>query len=292
MNYKVISLSLGGRFNKIFKSGDIVTENHFRPGAISELLEKGFLEKEKMEVATLIATNQTLKIVFVTAIWKRHHVFKMFAKSIHLIKEKSNIDIDVIVSGSEGELSKNLVLYEGFKYIEIPNEPLAQKVNAPVLLAKKIGATNIICLGSDDLISIELFNIYIEYIKQGYDYIGVTDFYFYDLNSKKSSYWGGYRENWRSGHTAGAGRVLSSKLLDKWGWKPWDNIHNKILDNSIQEKLKSTSHTAKTFSLKEKNVLAVDIKSDINMTPFKLWDNTIFIENNIIENKFPFICVV
>jgi hypothetical protein len=291
MNYKVISLSVGGKNNRVFKSGDIVTDSHFHLGAAKELAEKGFLKEIICEPMQPKLFSDKIKLVIVSAVWKRHDVFKLFAKGINILKQNKLIEIDVVIAGSEGIESKLLVEKEGFKYIEIPNDPLAQKVNAPVLYAKKLNATHILCLGSDDIISPELLDIYIKYIKEGYDYIGVTDFYFYDLVSKKSSYWAGYREEWRKGHTAGAGRILSARLLNLWDWKPWENKHNKILDTSIQEKLNSTSHSAKIFSLKEKKVLAVDIKSEINMTPFKLWDNTSYIDTNIIKNKFPYICV-
>lgn len=44
MKYRVIALSVGGRGNKIFSAGDIVTAENFPPGNCPELVEKGFLE--------------------------------------------------------------------------------------------------------------------------------------------------------------------------------------------------------------------------------------------------------
>lgn len=43
-NYKVIALSVGGKGNKIFNSGDIVTELNFPEGNAAKLVEEGFLE--------------------------------------------------------------------------------------------------------------------------------------------------------------------------------------------------------------------------------------------------------
>lgn len=42
--YKVIALSVGAMSNKIFRSGDIVSENAFPPGHAEELVKDGFLE--------------------------------------------------------------------------------------------------------------------------------------------------------------------------------------------------------------------------------------------------------
>lgn len=43
--YKVIALSVGGLNNKIFNSGDIVSEDNFYEGRADALVEAGFLEK-------------------------------------------------------------------------------------------------------------------------------------------------------------------------------------------------------------------------------------------------------
>ncbi len=42
--YKVIALSVGGKGNKIFNSGDTVTELNFPEGNAAKLVEEGFLE--------------------------------------------------------------------------------------------------------------------------------------------------------------------------------------------------------------------------------------------------------
>ena len=182
-----------------------------------------------------------------------------------------------------------MVSKHGFWYIEIPNDPLAVKMNSTVLLAKTLYVDYILGVGSDDIITPELMNLYKESMESRIDYIGVLDFYFYDTVSKKSSYWGGYREAYRKGHLCGAGRLISKRLLDKWNWQPWEVRHNKILDTSIQEKLKHTPHTTKAFSLKENGIYALDIKSSTNMTPFMLWDNTEYIDTAIIKEQFPYI---
>lgn len=44
MRYKVKALNVGGKGNKIFKSGDEVSEKNFPPGAVEQLVAQGFLE--------------------------------------------------------------------------------------------------------------------------------------------------------------------------------------------------------------------------------------------------------
>lgn len=230
-----------------------------------------------------------MKLAIVSAVWKRHDIFEMFAKGVHELEKIKGLEIVTIIAGSEGEASKQLVEKHNFHYIEMPNQPLAQKVNAPLKVAQSLGVDYVLCVGSDDIIHPDLMKKYLELMKKGFDFIGLVDFYFYDTTSNKSAYWGGYREIRRLKHTCGAGRLLSRKLLNKWKWVIWDNKHNAILDNSMQEKLKSTSHSSYIFSLRKNNLYALDIKSEINMTPFKLWDNTNYIDNNIIFDKFNYI---
>lgn len=47
--YEVISLSMGGKNNKIFNSGDIVTAEDFEEGDIPQLIKDGFLKEKKVE---------------------------------------------------------------------------------------------------------------------------------------------------------------------------------------------------------------------------------------------------
>jgi hypothetical protein len=44
MEYKVISLSVGGLGNKVFKSGDVVKTENFEAGLAPKLVEQGFLK--------------------------------------------------------------------------------------------------------------------------------------------------------------------------------------------------------------------------------------------------------
>lgn len=225
-----------------------------------------------------------MKTVIVSAIWKRPEIFKLFAKGVHELKKQ--YDIECVVAGSEGNTSRELVQCEGFRYVEAPNDPLAKKHNMAVREARRMRPDYLLMMGSDDIVTPEAFEVYLEAAKKKIDFIGVTDFYFWDYQSKKASYWGGYIDQ-RKGHTAGAGRMISASLMGKWGWQPFENKHSKILDDSIQQKLKNTRHKAHTFSLKANGVVAVDIKSDVNMTPFELWPNTEYIDSKILTDKIP-----
>ena len=164
-------------------------------------------------------------------------------------------------------------------------------MNAPLKIAKELGVDYVLCMGSDDILHPNTLLEYLKYMRSEIDFIGVTDFYFYDTTSRKSAYWGGYREQYRSGHTCGAGRALSAALLEKWDWTIWDIKNNTMLDSAMQSNLASTEHTSIYFSLKTKGLYGLDIKSSVNMTPFTLWDNTEFIDTDEIKNNFSYLAL-
>jgi len=223
-----------------------------------------------------------MKIAIVTGVWKRPEVFKIFAKGINKLRKIKGVEWRVIIAGSEGMRSEAMVGIEGFQYIETPNHPLARKMNTTIEMARIWEADYVLCLGSDDIISPKLMRLFIKHMKQGIDFIGVLDFYFYDMVSKKSMYWGGYID-YRKGHTCGAGRCLSKNLLNKWGWSIWEDKQSHILDNSMEDKLEATPHTSVKISLAQEGLFAVDIKSSTNMTPFEPWPNTEFIDSKILK---------
>jgi glycosyltransferase involved in cell wall biosynthesis len=228
-------------------------------------------------------------IAIVTGVWQRPEVFELFANGVDYLIKHTNYNYHVIVAGSEGDKSRSMVERRGYTYIEVPNQPLATKMNATIQQAARMGFDYCLCLGSDDVVHPSLMQAYAAHIKSGIDFIGVTDFYFYDIASGRSAYWGGYRELYRKGHTAGAARLLSNRLLKAWNYSPWEIRHSNGLDNSMQEKLKITPHTTAILSMRACNAFALDIKSATNMTPFELWDNTSYINTDIISNKFQYL---
>lgn len=273
----------------LLKAGHEFSELHFSNKEVLEsLIKKEYLIYSHSIKSVDNSPKWKKRLAIITGVWKRPEVFDLFANATNKLKHE-NLEIVVIVAGSEGQDSRKMVEDKGFLYIEIENQPLAAKMNATMLKAQELNVDYCLCVGSDDLITNELLNVYNFYIQKSIDYVAVLDWYFYDMQTKAFTYWGGYTDAARIGHTCGAGRLISSNLLNKWGWAVWENRHSNILDDSMQNKLKTTPHTSEVFRLKDKNVFAFDVKSAVNMTPFELWDNTDFVkgkELKELENKF------
>lgn len=296
MRYYVKSLSLNGR-GRIFRAGETVTEKDFRPGIFNRLVSSGHIAIDASPEAEKMAPNpappgKMFKVAISTAVWRRYDVWKMFVKGISELQNSfPEIEFICIVAGSEGGLSRSAVEQAGMLYIEVPNDPLAAKFNATTLEAKKHNPDYVLCLGSDDIIHPSLMKQYLVAMREGYDFIGILDMYFWDTISGKCLYWGGYRDARRIGHTAGAGRLISKALMSDWGWMPWENRHSRVLDNSMQGKLSASNRSQKLLNIKKLGVFALDIKSEVNMTPFSQWDNAEFINPEIIQQQFKYLPV-
>jgi hypothetical protein len=207
------------------------------------------------------------KIAICIPIYKRPIITNFVLNHYKKIKKdlEKEIDIILICVGSEGEFSEFISYINDFIYIECPNEPLSQKLNAAYLEAKKYNVDACLKVDSDSIISVEFFYYYDKLINNKIDYSGILDIYF--VVKDMYLYWGGY-EGVKYGQTTRVGRFLSKRLLDHLNWRPWgDLIINRYLDNGLTERVKDITWLI-TDSIKCSDVdgICIDLKSDINIS--------------------------
>lgn len=289
--FKIIALSVGGKGNRIFNSGDIINEDLFIPNSVQSLVSRGSIKlhgetRFAHEIDVEFIAPERFKVAIITAMWQRPEVFKIFGKLTNkLISEVKDVDFQVFCVGSEGETSRKLAKSFGFKYIEYPNQQLSDKWNAVVTASKGFNPDYCLMMGSDDVMDVKLFRRYLPYMRNGIDFIGVLDWYFYELESKRSIYWKGYRANYNRGKTCGAGRMVSNRLLNKLDFMPWKgNRRGKGLDSTMESNLSIISYSKAAFMIGDgSNGIGVDIKSETNLNSFHLWDNCEEINSKIIN---------
>ncbi len=231
-----------------------------------------------------------MNLTIVTAVWKRPEIFEVFADGITNLQEsfKGRLKISVTVAGSEGEQSRNMVESRGYAYIEIDNRALGMKMNRAAMLAQGQDPDYCLLVGSDDIIGVDMLELYYTEMLNGTDYIYVTDFYFFDTQSKKALYWGGYTKNTNRGHACGAGRMLSRPVMNALKFQPWyDNQMHNILDTAFDRKIRPIQMTKKAFNLKQNGCFGLDIKSSTNMTPFAPWAGTVEVDAKEMLNNLP-----
>jgi len=215
-----------------------------------------------------------MRIAIVTGAYKRHELLDLFCRYYQWLQQR--IPFDLVVACSETQ-TKQIVRHYGHTAIMVNNHPLTRKFNMAAQHAA--GADYCIMLGSDDFLSEATLRHYVNLFEQGYDYIGVLDWWFYNSLTGAGLYWKGYDTTANRGHLCGAGRALSKRLMEAVGWQPWEPGYDKILDTGMDVRLARVEHTKHAFNLNDAGLFALDIKTEENMTKFAHWPNTVSVNS-------------
>jgi hypothetical protein len=218
-----------------------------------------------------------LKFLIATTIWKRPEVFEMFVKN-------NKKYADILAVGSEGAISRDLANNLGVFYSEVPNRPFGRKLNERIKwFLKNKQYTHIILLGSDDIISDNIF-LAIKKHAEIYDLISWKDLYFYDLKSENIFYCNGYKKG-RDGEPFAPGRCISRGLIEQLGEELWDNDINSTPDKNIWiNKLKDIKNQIQ-LSCKDFDGYIIDIKTSENNTPYEVMKNATLSRNPSMAEK-------
>jgi len=221
-----------------------------------------------------------MRIVITTLIWKRPELFKIWATSIcRLINSFPNINFDVLVAGSEGIESENLVRLYGFDYLETPNEPLGLKANLRLKECQKYKSDYVLFFGSDDFMNNKTFAFILEKMEKGFEEIAPMDLFIYDSISKRLVYSCGYI-NERKGERLAIGRAIKTDVLNRMNWSLWNISLNKSLDGNSRKQLDKQIQKPFYYYLNRNDLMIVDIKSDVNLNRFKVREN-----HQLIDSK-------
>ena len=260
-----------------------------------------FVNSQTKEIAKIYPRGESKKpnLVMLTCVWKRPKLTKIILSYYSKLKEdiKSTVNLELVAIGSEGDKSRQLCEGAGFHYFEHENQPMSNKWQHGLKMTKKYDPDAVIIMGSDDIITKEIINFYVEKINSGYLLVGIKDFYMYESNLKKLAHWRGYgklNDAHRMDETIGLGRCLARPLLDKIEFDVWGGLELKRnLDGAMTNRLKEIGifpvsedncpiigHDGKLlraghvgYKLSEIGGFAIDIKSKTNVTSFDRYLN-------------------
>jgi acetyltransferase-like isoleucine patch superfamily enzyme len=200
---------------------------------------------------------QDPKILIATPMWKRHHIFEFWAERM------KPFGCDILVVGSEGEVSKNLVEKYGFIYLERPNTPLGAKFNARAeYFLDNDQYTHLVLVGSDDIICPKAFRLIENHISR-YDIISWMDCYYYEWKTGKIAYMPGFKGE-RAGEPMAPGRCISRRVVEHMGSQMWSSQLKRYPDGNLWKKLRRYANQIH-LSCRENDCAIVDIKSDFNL---------------------------
>ena len=199
-------------------------------------------------VESVNTPSAPLRLVVLTCVWQRPALTEVFLSYYQKIAKKliGKIDLILLAVGSEGNYSRQMCERYNFNYVEYKNFPLSDKWEFGLKHTRNFSPDGVIVVGSDDFISLSLFERYAELLNDGYLFSGLSDGYFLDLaNSEELIYWRGYgglnREGgmpWRLNETLGMGRMYSRLLLEWIDYSLWHEKNiNKGLDGVAKDRL-------------------------------------------------------
>lgn len=196
-----------------------------------------------------------------TMVWGRVELFKRWAENV----KKVFGDIPVSVAYSE-DFYHDIILEQGFIPVLSHNDPLGRKANDSLEALEGL-VDFVITTGSDDFFSDNAVEIY-ESLTD-YDYVGFSDCFFYDEANAKTLYWPGYDDERRAGEPIGAGKMVSSEILDRMNWRPFVETINRSLDYYYHRRvLQITNHYHVKAMSEIKDFYVVDIKTEVNINGF------------------------
>jgi hypothetical protein len=157
----------------------------------------------------------------------------------------------------------------GFKFVEAPNDCLGTKMNIGIERALEYDFDYLMNLGSDDIITKDLFKAYEPYFKDKKPFFGSTRLTFLDSRSKEA-------KTFDYGVMIGAGRCIRRDVLESCAVVDGEVImYDKIqagLDMNSAKKFAKWS----MIEIKNDYDTIYDIKSDVN-----IWAYDIMKGNNI-----------
>jgi glycosyltransferase involved in cell wall biosynthesis len=145
---------------------------------------------------------------------------------------RQTIPVEVILVGSLDE-DRQLADLLNVHYIHSENAPLGAKTQRGVDRARELGADILMCCGSDDWVSYDWCEFFLQKFLEGYNFTATLNAYFIKCMSGRSfevrwrkAYEGTYRE----GEPIGPGRMISKELLDRVDWKLYPPERVRFLD--------------------------------------------------------------
>jgi len=199
-----------------------------------------------------------MKLGILTALWGRPEMTMIFLDRITSIINK--YDVRVVAVGSNDEFRDECEARE-IIYTDHINKPLGAKWNHGLEAFKHVDVSNIMILGSDDLVSDAFIEYELEFGKD-IDFGGCKDLYMIGANPKRRGYNQFFYFRY-AGYLVGPGRMFSRRILDLLDWHGWADNRNAGLDGSIAKAVKRLGGSVKrgSFYIKDHNLFVVDIKT-------------------------------
>lgn len=142
------------------------------------------------------------------------------------------LPIQSVVIGHESRVEQ-ICKETGAYFVPYPNTRLGEKWNAGFTAARQLKPDSVLFIGSSDWVSDNWIDECSKHLDE-YDMIGKLGCHLLDISyphyGMRLVNWHGYIDPRRKNETIGIGRVISSRVLDKMNWKPFDHTKDNSMD--------------------------------------------------------------
>ena len=224
-----------------------------------------------------------MKIVVTTMMWKRPEIFRVWAEALRAAAREDMPE--VLVAGSEGQRSRALAEGYGFHYIETPNRPIGRKANARFAACRDLDPDYVILCGSDDIVSQATWRYYEHKAERGRaDEVNIDDIYHLNSHTGDLAYSPGYKDH-RAAEPVAPWRMLNRSLCDALDWRGWPDDERLFLDGHFYARLDAIPRTVHRIHVRDQGLFVCDIKSQVNMTRWKMHPHWEVVEPELIAER-------
>lgn len=202
----------------------------------------------------------------IIAVIAAHGRLPLLKHTIERALNKNRCTAVVCVGGSD---ERETAEKSGAIFIEHENKPLGRKWNAGFKHASTLKPDGVLFIGSSDWVSDNWLDEIVPLLPE-YDMIGKKDFYMADIGeSIRSCVWEGYGSGPREIEPIGIGRVVSARIMDKFGWEPFNDLANNSMDWQMYQRVLSNGGKCKLIEGGHIKSLSISTNRWSNMHKFE-----------------------
>lgn len=230
----------------------------------AKLLDRISRMKAKLEGEERIDFDK--KISIVTAVHGREHLWDLFTIGVMNLKDEFEYlyEVEVVVACSTEK--ERLYFYRrGFTALLTGNEWLGKKWNDAIQHAYLSGSDYILMIGSDDVISPDIVDLYAPYIDNQVPAFWTQSMLTLNWDTDEIKHFKGYKRYQNLG--IGAGKMISKEALENSKGRPSEEEIERGLDSSIEARIRQDGFESKVIRKPKPYIL--DIKGEDNLNKFE-----------------------
>ncbi|NBC19341.1 MAG: hypothetical protein GVY18_18705 [Bacteroidetes bacterium] len=212
--------------------------------------------------------TEPLHIAVLTCLWGRRRLTELFLRYYEAWAEQAEAALPVRLTLQATISPGDAALYPvhqttRWQYVVAPNEPLTDKwiAGCQALRHATDRPDAVIIMGSDDFVDLRYLRVVLVRLQAGARYLEPDGIYLYCTERQHLVYVKCQR--------IGAGRVITSEVLDSVGWAPWERGVSRAIDQTQNAVLAEYSGNHLHTGSEQHGFTLLDVKTGHNIWSFE-----------------------